>query len=182
MKKLTATVILMLMLIGISGGCSDTKDIYIGEGKMTVIRSLISTNDFLANEVFGENHLPVDASNSVTRDSRTFAPVVSDRISSYAQLENLVYTTYTEEVAKKLLTEPEKYIEIDGRLYFDLHYASSEDSEFVSREIETELKKVNDDGSYTFKVKFINTKGFNETLKIKVTETDGAIRLCDFYS
>jgi hypothetical protein len=48
--------------------------------------------------------------------------------------------------------------------------------------IAQKTKKVNDDGSYTFKVKFINTKGFNETLKIKVTETDGAIRLCDFYS
>ncbi|MBQ3006261.1 MAG: hypothetical protein IJD78_01740 [Clostridia bacterium] len=182
MKKLTAILLSVLLLIGICSGCGNTKDFYIGEGKMTVIRSLISTNDFLANEVFGENHLPVDASETLTRDTRTLAPVVSDIFSTYAELENLVYTTYTEDVAKRLLSEPEKYVEIDGKLYFDLHYSVQQKTEYVRRDFETELKKVNDDGSYTFKVKFINPKGLDTTAKMNVTEADGTLRLCDFYN
>lgn len=183
MKKIIALILSALLVLTAFYGCSNSnKDIYIGEGKMTVIRSLVSTNGFLANDVFGANHLPVDVSQTVTHNSRTFAPVVSDKFSSYSQLEALVNSTYTEETAKKLLNEPQKYIDIDGKLYFDLHYAVTENAEYDWSDFNIEFQKINDDGSYLFKVKLKKTNGFNSTVKINVSDTDGVIRLCEFYS
>lgn len=183
MKKLTAILLSALLILTVCVGCSGSDKPYIGEGKMTVIRSIISTNGFLANEVFGAKHLPVDASKTVTKDSHSYAPVVSDRIATYSQLETLVKSTYTEDVAKRLLTEPAKYVEIDGKLYFDLQYHLNEgEAEYNWSDFEANLKKINDDGSYLFKVKVEKTNGFSSTVKMSVSDADGVIRLCDFYN
>lgn len=183
MKKITVIILSALLMLTLCFGCSSpADDIYIGEGKMTVIRSLISTNGFLANEVFGTGHLPIDATQTVKQGAETYALVVSDRISSYAELENLVRSTYIEEVAAKLLSEPRKYVDIDGKLYLDLHYDTSGDAEYDWSEFEINFKKLNDDGSYLFKVKAKKTNGFNSTVKMSVSDTDGTLRLCDFYN
>lgn len=183
MKKTAAIIFSFLMILTLCFGCSNSDNkVYIGEGKMTVIRSLISTNGFLANEVFGENHLPVDALQTVQQGAQSFAPVVSDRISTYAELENLVKSTYTEDVAAKLLSEPQKYVDIDGKLYFDLQYDVTAEAEYDWSEFETEFKEVNDDGSYLFKVKVKKTNGFNSTFKMNISDTDGTLRLCEFYN
>lgn len=183
MKKLTSILILVSILLPLCFGCSNSNnDVYIGEGKMTVIRSLISTNGLIANEVFGANHLPVDASQTITQNSRIYAPVVSDKISTYAELESVVKSTYTEEVANRLLSEPEKYIEIDGKLYFDLHYDIKNEAEYDWSDFEIKLKKINDDGSYLFKVNLKKTNGFKSSIKISVSDTNGTLRLCEFYN
>lgn len=182
MKKITAILISAMLLLTVCFGCgnSDNK-IYIGEGKMTVIRSLITANGFIADEVFGSGFLPYDASQSVTQDSRTFAPVVSDKISTYAELETLIRSTYIESVAEKLLGEPKRYVEIDGKLCIDLQYAQAGEAEYDWSVFETKLQKMNDDGSYLFKVKLKKTNGFNTTLKMSVSDSEGMLRLCDFY-
>lgn len=183
MKKITAIVLSALLMLALCSGCGNSADaVYIGEGKMTVIRSLISTNGFLVNEVFGTGHLPVDTAQTVQQGGEAFAPVISDRISTYAELENLVNSTYTADVAARLLNEPQKYIEIDGKLHLNLQYAVSEKSEYDWSEFESEFKKLNDDGSYLFKVKVKKTNGFNSTFKISVSDSDGTLRLCDFYN
>lgn len=183
MKKITAIVLSALLMLTVCFGCSNSADdVYIGEGKMTVIRSLVSTNGFLVNEVFGTGHLPIDATQTVQQGAETYAPVISDRISTYAELENLVKSTYTEDVAAKLLGEPQKYVEIDGKLHLNLQYAVLAEAEYDWSEFETKLKKVNDDGSYLFKVKVKKTNGFNSSIKISVSDKDGTLRLCDFYN
>lgn len=183
MKKLISFLLSAFLLFTVCFvGCNGNSDeIYIGEGKMTVIRSLISSNGFLANEVFGAKHLPVDSSKAIVRDSHTYAPVVSDRITDYSSLESLVKSTYTEDIAQKLLNEPKKYTEIDGVLYFDMQYSFDEEPEHDWSVFETEFKKVNDDGSYLFKVRLKKTNGFSSSVKISVSDADGIIRLCDFY-
>ncbi len=182
MKKITAILLSALLLLTVCFGCGNSNnDIYIGEGKMTLIRSLITANGFIADEIFGSGFLAYDASQSVTQGSQTFAPVVSEKISTYAELESLIRSTYVESVAEKLLDEPKKYVEIDGKLYIDLQYARTEEAEYDWSAFETQLQKVNEDGSYLLKVKLKKTNGFKTTLKINVSDEDGMLRLCDFY-
>ena len=184
MKKISAIFLCFMFLLSVCFGCSgqNSKDeIFIGEGKMTFLRAAISANGFLANEVFGANHLPVDASKTITRDNRIFAPVVSDRIKSHEDLEALLNATYVEEVAQELLNEPKKYFEIDGKLYFDMQYDGQGESNYLWDSFETEFKKLNDDGTYLFKVKLKKSNGWNSSIKISAADVDGRFKLCDFY-
>lgn len=184
MKKIISLTLLFVLILAVFSGCgsSDKNEVYIGEGKMTVIRSLISSNGFLANEVFGATHLPVDTSKTVTQGSQTFAPVFSEKITTYAELEALVKSTYVEAVADRLLNEPKKYVEIDGKLYFDLQYDQTEKAKYDWSSFESEFKKLNDDGTYLFKVKLKKANGFKTSVKISVSDTDGTLRLCEFYN
>lgn len=182
MKRLISIAVIFIIIISSFVGCSGADNkIYIGEGKMTVIRSLVTTNGFLANSVIGSGHLPVNESEMIIRDSKTLAPVESDIISTYSDLEKLVDSTYPKEVAQKLLNEPKKYYDIDGKLYFDMQYSESENPKYDWSDFTVEFKKLNDDGNYLFKVSLKKTNGFPVSVKIGVTDKDGVIRLCDFY-
>lgn len=185
MKKVIAIILSLMFVVSAFSGCGNSgKDnVYIGEGKMTVLRSMISTNGFIADEIFGANHLPVDMSKTITQDGCTFAPVVSDRIKSYAELETLLKSVYVEDVVNKLLNEPKKYVEIDGVLYFDLQYALSEtETKYDWSEFEVEFDKTNEDGSQNFEVSLKKTNGWKTKIDITAVETDGMPRLCDFYN
>ncbi len=182
MKRLISLTAIFIVIISSFVGCSGADNkVYIGEGKMTVIRSLIKANGFLANSVIGADHLSVNESEMIIHDSKTLAPVESDIISTYSDLERLVESTYTEDIAKKLLNEPKKYYDIDGKLYFDMQYSESENPKYDWSDFTVEFKNLNDDGSYLFKVSLKKTNGFSTSVKIDVTDKDGVIRLCDFY-
>lgn len=184
MKKIISLLLSALLILAAFSGCGNDgkNEVYIGEGKMTVIRSLISTNGLLANEVFGASHLPVDSSKTVTQGGQAFAPVVSEKIKTYSELETLVKSTYIEAVAERLLNEPKKYVEIDGKLYFDLQYDQTEKAKYDWSEFESEFKNLNDDGTYLFKVSLKKSSGFKTSLKINISDTNGTIRLCEFYN
>lgn len=100
---------------------------YIGEGMMTNFRLLFVENEHFVNEVFINSHLPVDSSQTVSKDGKTYAKVVSDRYASYSDLESSVRSVYCTSVAENLLKEKNFYIDINGALYFDM----SADSEKV---------------------------------------------------
>ena len=151
------------------------------ESKKTVLRTLITSNGFLVNNVFVFSHLPVDESKKITNENGTFAPVVSDRIKTYSQLESLVLSTYTEDVAFKLLNEPKKYTEIDGTLYFDMQYSSETEPNYVWTVHEIESEGIADE-KYLFTVTVENSKGRNKKIEVEAIDVDGYLKLCAFYS
>ena len=89
---------------------------FVGEGQMTVLRTLINSNEFFVNDVYVASHLPVDKSAAVNNANGTFAPVISDKIKTYSDLSDMLKATYTAKTAEKILSE-QKYLEIDGKLY-----------------------------------------------------------------
>ncbi len=184
MKKIISIVLSLLTILAFSGCSNSEKDqVYIGEGKLTVLRSLVTSNGFIANEIFGSEHLPVDFTKTVTQDNQTFAPVVSDKIKSYSELETLLKSVYTEDVVNTLLNEPRKYVEIDSVLYFDVQYESTKtEKKYDWSEFEIEYDKTNEDGSQIFEVKLKKANGWNTKIDIQVTDVGGMPRLCGFYN
>lgn len=185
MKKLISVFLAVLFIFAAFSGCGNAeKDkVYIGEGKLTVLRSLVSSNGFIADEIMGSGHLPVDMSKTVTQDDKTFAPVVSDKIGSYAELEALLSSVYTDDVVNTLLNEPKKYAEIDGALYFDIQYNLTDAKQkYDWSEFEIEFKETNDDGSLTFEVSLKKTNGKRTKIDIQTIDVGGMPRLCGFYN
>ena len=184
MKKIISVILAAVLLICSFSGCSETKnEVYIGEGKMTVLRSLVATNGFIADEIFGANHLPVDMEKKITQGNQTFAPVVSEKIGSYAELETLLKSVYTEETANKLLNEPKKYVEINGILYFDVQYETVETKKkYDWSEFEIEFDETNEDGTLTFEVSLKKTSGWKTKIDISAVDVGGMPRLCEFYN
>ena len=185
MKKIISIILALILTATAFSGCTNSeKDtVYIGEGKMTVLRSLVSTNGFIADEIFGSGHLPVDMSKTVTQGNQTFAPVVSDKINSYAELEALLKSVYTEEVANSLLNEPKKYVEIDGALYFDVQFEIPETKKkYDWSEFEIEFEETNEDGGQFFEIKLKKTNGWKSKIDIRVIDVGGMPRLCGFYN
>ncbi len=185
MKKIISFFVSVLLIITVFSGCgnSEKDKVYIGEGKMTVLRSLVSSNGFIADEIFGSGHLPVDMSKTVTQGNQTFAPVISDKIGSYAELETLLRSVYTEEVVNTLLNEPKKYVEIDGILYFDIQYNAAETKkEYDWSEFEIEFEETNEDGSQSFEVKLKKANGWKSKIDIQTVDVGGMPRLCGFYN
>lgn len=185
MKKIISIILALILTVTAFSGCgnSEKNTVYIGEGKMTVLRSLVTSNGFIADEIFGSGHLPVDMAKTFTQGNQTFAPVVSDKIGSYAELEALLNSVYTEDVVNSLLNEPKKYVEIDGILYFDVQYEVSEtEKNYDWSEFEIEFEETNKDGGQSFEVKLKKTNGWKSKIDIRVIDVDGMPRLCGFYN
>lgn len=189
MKKV---LLLILCFLFVFAGCSDKKDTesptikdsvvesYIGEGTKTALRVLINSNAFLVEEVFIKNHLPVDSDKSVKNEGGTFAPVVSDKIKTYSDLENAVISTYTKEVAEKLLGE-KRYVEIDGKLYFDMKFDKASDYDTDWTDFEAEFSASGED-SYSIEITVKNAKGRKTVINASAVTVDGSIRLDNIYS
>ena len=189
MKKI---FILTLCILFVFAGCSSEKsnnsptikdsvvDTYIGEGTKTALRALVNSNVFFVEDVFVKDHLPVDEEKAITNGNGTFAPVVSDDISSYADLENLLYSTYTKETADKLLSE-KRYVEIEGKLYFDMKFDKESGYNSDWSDFEAEFTADGENG-YSIEITIRNLKGKKTVINASAVETDGSIRLENIYS
>ena len=189
MKKI---LILMLCIAFVFAGCSNNSneemptikdsaiESYIGEGTKTALRALVNSNAFLVEEVFVKGHLPVDTDKTVTNDNGTFAPVVSDKIHSYEDLKNNVYSTYTKEIADELMNE-NRYVEIDGKLYFDMKF--NKDSGYITdwSDFETEIASDGED-KYSIEIAVKSEKGKKIIINASAVTIDGSIRLENIYS
>lgn len=184
MKKFIALLFCFLFLLTACGGKEETPTStfdeanalsYVGAGEMTAINILVSSNEFLSSEVFVDGHLPIDESGILETAEGTFAPVASVDIPTYTKLEEMVYSTYTEEAAKKLLNSPAKYAEINGKLYFNMKYVapSQEKASDESPEISAEISP---DGKYVVTVEY-----GKEEILMSAVETENGIRLEDIY-
>lgn len=142
MKKTVSILCIAVLLI--CAGCSKKpteKEInnYIGEGMMTNFRLLFSENEYFVNEVFINSHLPVNASETIQKDGKTYAKVVSEKYKSFQALESAVRAVYSAEASEKLLKEKNFYADINGSLYFDLsaEFKKTEDTVWNFEKIKT---------------------------------------------
>lgn len=189
MKKIIPLILLILVAFA---GCSDNKDnkvptmkdsaveSYIGEGTKTALRTLVRTNAFLVEEVFIKDHLPVDTDKSVTNENGTFAPVVSEKIRSYTELESTIRSTYTKEAADKLLAE-KRYVDIDGKLYLDMKFGKDSDYTTDWSDFEAEIS-LNGEDKYSIEITAKNEKGRKKIINASAVTIDGSIRLENMYS
>ncbi len=181
MKKIFAAAICIALLLT---GCSLKPDAldanYVGEGQMTVLRYLIKSNGFLVEDVFVENHLPTESGKDITNESGTFSPVVSDEIGTYADLVTAVESTYTKEAAEKILSQSDRYAEIDGKLYFNTKYAESDAEDYDWNETDIKVISVAD-GTYELEISVKKTHGLKQKFTVKAVTVDGDIRLEDMF-
>ncbi len=189
MKKILPLILLILIAFA---GCSDNSskgnptmkdsaiENYIGEGTKTALRVLVKSNAFLVEEVFVKNHLPVDADKSLINENGTFAPVISDKVHSYDDLKKTVYSTYTKETADKLLSE-KRYVEIDGKLYFDMKFDTNSGYTVDWSDFETEISLSGED-KYSIEITAKNEKGRKKIINASAVTIDGSIRLENIYS
>lgn len=178
MKKIIAILFGLIFLLSACSGSSDFDDAvsFVGEGEMTLIRMLVNSNAYLVEEVFVADHLAVDENSIIETADGSFAPVVSDKIQTYADLEKMVYSTYTAEAGLKLLSEPAKYAEIDGKLCFNMKY--DEESDYSVDWSEPKISaKLGEDKKYVITVK-VDGKKF----ELSAVNQNGNIRLESVYS
>ena len=189
MKKVFALLFCVLILVSVSA-CGDKPDksedsqalaaeSFVGEGEKTVLRSLVSANAFFVDDVFITNHLPVNLKAVTETADGEFAPVVSDKIGSFDDLKNMLEATYTAKTAQKLLDE-KKYIDIDGKLYFNMKYDISTESKYdwSSFELDAENKG---SGKYALTVTVNDADGKSAEIEMTAVTTDGNIRLENIY-
>ena len=189
MKKVFALLFCVLILVSVSA-CGDKPDksedsqalaaeSFVGEGEKTVLRSLVSANAFFVDDVFITNHLPVNLKAVTETADGKFAPVVSDKIGSFDDLKNMLEATYSAETAQKLLDE-KKYIDIDGKLYFNMKYDISTESKYdwSSFELDAENKG---SGKYALTVTVNDADGKSAEIEMTAVTTDGNIRLENIY-
>lgn len=185
-------ILIFTCILFLFAGCSDSgegtdttsRDVfatnYVGEGQMTVLRSLISSNALFVEEVFVEEFLPADTDKAVSDENGTYAPVSSDKFDSYEDFVQSVYATYTDEAAKKILAEFDMYKDIYGELYLNTNAkkAKAENYDWSSPEIAVRTAS---DGTYELEVTIKTEKGKDYTFEAKAITVDGNIRLENIY-
>lgn len=178
MKKL---IPLFICVILIFSGCSGTddntvnNDARVGEGTLTALRSLVNTNAYLVENVFVKNHLPVDEEKSVEHNGKKLYPVVSEQISSFDELKNILNSTYTKEVAEKTLNES-GYVELDGVLYFDASFITDVNYEKDWSDFEIDAASIFEN-EYSIEIIVKNQKGKKIALTAQAVNSDGSLRL-----
>ena len=148
---------------------------FVGEGQMTVLRTLINSNEFFVNDVFVASHLPVDKTAAVNNANGTFAPVISDKIKTYADLSDMLKATYTTKTAEKILSE-QKYLEIDGKLYFNMKYDAESDYKLDWSNFDFKVKSVTDE-EIVLDISVKDSKGKTVTLTATAVNENGNLRL-----
>lgn len=186
MKKI---VIALLLILCVFSGCSAQKSVdltdetnvaaYIPAGQMTVLEFLVESNRFFVEEVFVANHLPVDENATIKNEQGTFAPVVSDKIKTYSELDEMLNATYTAETVAKLLSE-KKYVEINGKLYFDMKFAKDFSYEYDWSEYEISSSAAAGE-KFELTVTVRNAKHKKSEITLSAATVDGNIRLENIY-
>lgn len=184
MKRVIAVILcLMLFLTACSGKPKlDESNIntYVGAGELTVINALVRSNGYFIENVFIANALPFDSEKAVETENGTYAPVTSDLFETYADFEKKIRSTYTEAASEEILAN-DRYADIDGKLYFNIKYNSSDKYNLDWSEAETEAK-INAEGKYEITAKVKSGAGFSKTVTLYAINENGNIRLENLYS
>lgn len=177
MKKIISAAICIVLLLT---GCSLKPDAldanYVGEGQMTLLKYLIKSNGFLVEDVFVESHLPTESGKDITNESGTYALVASDEIGTYDELRTTLEATYTKEAADKILSQSDRYAEIDGKLYFNTKYAESDAEDYDWNKTDIKVISVAN-GTYELEVSVKKVHGLKQKFTVKAVTVDGDIRL-----
>lgn len=189
MKKVFAVLFSFLFILSFCS-CKDNNvrkvekgdlEAFVGAGEITMLNTLVNSNAFFVENVFVANHLPIDEKNLITNEQGTFAPVVSEEIKTYADLQNKLNSTYTEETVQKLLSSPAKYAEINGKLCFNMAYDA--ESEYSTDWSNPEISaKISEDGKYVITAAVKDSNGKENILTMSASNINGNIKLDNIYS
>ncbi len=189
MKKIIlVAVCLMLLLTACSskGETETTKapqttapsfDMYVGEGTLTTLRSLVIMHGKLETEVFVKNHLPT-ADNVFEHKGSYFARVNGGMVTTYEELRYHVESTYTPEDAEFILNNSPIYVEIEGELCFNTAYEPQFNGDYAYdwSTFEIEPTSVSDD-KIVFDVIVNDYMGKELTISMTAVSVDGNWRL-----
>ena len=160
---------------------------YIGEGEKQIIRTLVNAHAILVSDVFTQSRLPVDEKAATVINGAKYAPVNKDsQFQTYSELYDIISSTYTEEVAAKLIGNPPVYLESNGKLMCNLDYSSGyftgEDKRYpyIWDDFEIEFGKA-DSEAIEFTAILTDLSGAKNPFPMKAVNVDGNWRLCDFY-
>ncbi|MBR3780330.1 MAG: hypothetical protein IKK63_03910 [Clostridia bacterium] len=187
MKKIIALVFCILFLFTACSGENGKKTeinqdnyaSYVGAGEMTLINILVNSNAKFVSEVFYGNHLAVDETKAIAKGGDTFAPVVSDEYKTLADLKLHMESTYTKEVIQSILGNPEKYVDIDGKLYFNMKYAETDyKTDWTSPVVSANIDA---DGKYIINITVKNEKGKDIEITASAVSENGSLKLENIY-
>lgn len=160
---------------------------YIGEGEKEIIRTLINAHAILVSDVFIQSRLPVDEKAATVINGVKYAPVNKDsQFQTYAELYDIISSTYTEEIASKLIGNPPVYLDSNGKLMCSLDYSSGyftgEDKRYPYNwdNFEIEFGKI-DGETIEFSAILTDLSGSKTPFPMKAVNVAGNWRLCDFY-
>lgn len=187
MKKIIALAFCLLFILTACSGKTEKKTeinednlaSYVGAGEMTLINILVNSNGQFANNVFGNGHLEVDETKSVTNANGTFAPVVSDKYKTLADLKSHLYSTYTQKTADELLTSPAKYVDIDGKLHMNMKYAETTSANDWSAPVASAI--IDSEGKYIISITVKNEKGKETEIEASAVSENGSLKLENIY-
>lgn len=184
-------ILIFSCILFLFAGCSNSanndapKDVfatnYVGEGQLTVLRSLINSNALFVEEVFVEDFLPADESRTISGKDGSFAPVESGVFTTYKEFEQTIYETYTDEAAKNILSEFDMYTDIYGQLYINTRAKKINAKDYDWSNPEITMLQFDADGTYVMKITIKTEKGKDYTFDAKAVTVDGNIRLENIY-
>ncbi len=152
---------------------------YVGAGEMTLINILVNSNARFVSEVFFGNHLEVDKTQTVTKGTDTFALVVSEEYKTLTDLTAHLESTYTKEAAKNILGNPEKYADIDGKLYFNMKFAQTDYKTDWSSPVVS--ANIDENGKYIINITVKDEKGKDTEITASAINENGNLRLENIY-
>lgn len=187
MKKIIALIFCFVFIFASCSGNTEKKTelnednfaSYVGAGEMTLINILVNANAEFVNDVFKKNHLPVDETKIVKNAQGTFAPVVSDRYKNLTDLKEHIASVYCEDSVDYILGTPEKYVDIDGKLYFNMKYAESDYKLDWSEPVVS--ASINTDGKYEITITVKNEKGKDHPIIGHAVSENGSLKLETIY-
>ncbi len=187
MKKLIALLFCLVFILTACSGKTEKKTelnednyaSYVGAGEMTLINILVSSNAEFVNDVFKKNHLPVDEKSTITKGTDIFAPVVSEKYKTLTDLKAHLSSIYTEKSVDYILNHQQEYVDIDGKLYFNMKYADSDYTVDWSSPVVS--ASINDDGKYEIKIGVKDEKGKDYIVTGYATAENGSLKLEDIY-
>lgn len=159
---------------------------YIGDGETATLVTLVKANAKLVTEVFTLSHLPVDQTKATTINGAKYAPVTADAFfTSYAELEEMLRSNYTDDTVKKIIGNPPVYLEQDGILCYNLDYNSGYnkgEKKYPLKwdEIDISVVKVTD-SAIDFLAIITDVHGVEVHFPMTAVRENGNLRLADYY-
>ncbi len=150
---------------------------YVGAGEMTLINILVNSNAELVNDVFIKNHLDIDESKTITNENGIFAPVVSEKHKTLAELETHLASIYSEKSVDEIIGD--KYADIDGKLYFNMEYVKSDYSHDWSSP--SVIASIESDGRYKLEITVKDEKGKDYIITGYAVNENGSLKLETIY-
>ena len=185
MKKIIALAFCLLFIFTACSGNGekpveineDNFATYVGAGEMTLINILVKSNADIVETILIKGHLPVDETKTVKNGSEVFALVNSEEIKTLADLKTRLASIYVENSVDEIIAD--KYKDIDGKLYFNLKYKTSDYSIDWSSPIASAT--IEADGRYKIDITVKDEKGKDRNITAYAVSENGNLKLETIY-